>query len=150
MVLDPAYDMSFPRPGGGYFGLLDLRRDPTILTQRLAELRAANPPTHPVYCYDPAVAPYAAASTINWNRSEFTRWVAGLVRLTVGERIFSLPRPIVVEAPQLAVASLFAALVALLLIVRAVASQGNFERFYRALHGAVRPTSAGGRELPAT
>lgn len=150
MVLDPAYDMSFPRPGGGYFGLLELRNDPGILERRVAELRATNPPTHPVYCYDPDVAPYSVASTINWNRGESARWVADLLRFGLGERIHLLPRPIVLEAPKLAVAAFLAVLAALLMLVRALASGRWVERFYRALRRAVRPSAARGRELPAT
>lgn len=151
MVLDPAYNLSFPRRGGGYFGLLDLRRDPAILERRLAELRAANPRTHPIYCYDVEVAPYALASTINWNRSESVRWVAGWLRAALGEAIHSLPRPILLESPKLAVATLLAAFAAMVMLVRAIASQGNLERFYRALRrGAARPASARRRELQAT
>ena len=45
MIVDPTYDLYFPKPNAaGFYDLLDLRRDPDILANRIAELCASAPP----------------------------------------------------------------------------------------------------------
>ncbi len=105
MVVDPAFDLYFPRPGGaGYFDLLDLRRDPTILPRRLEELRAARPPADPVYSYNSVLACYNRASSINWNKNMLTRFIRDRLFTNVGDEVYRVWRPLLLEEPKLFVA----------------------------------------------
>jgi hypothetical protein len=105
MVVDPVYELSFPKPQhGDYYGLLDLRKDPTILTLRLEELRTQWPRSHPVHSYDSAKAGYSRASCINWERDALTRLLGSILIRRYGNEAYTTPRPVVLEEPKLAVA----------------------------------------------
>ncbi|MCH7839925.1 MAG: transglutaminase domain-containing protein [Planctomycetes bacterium] len=106
MVVDPAFDLYFPRPdGSGYFGLLDLRREPAILLRRLDQLCDTAPRTHPIHSYNRTQAVYDRAGSINWNRN----WLMGFVRdrllSGLGDDVYRLSRPVPFEEPKLFVAA---------------------------------------------
>ncbi len=110
MLVDPVYDLWFPRRDStGFFGLTDLRRDATILPRRLDELIAARPRS-PIFAYNRAANVYDEASSINWRKNRSTRLVHDLLFLIRGEEVYRLRRPIVLEEPKLAVAWGLAAL----------------------------------------
>jgi hypothetical protein len=106
MVADPVYDLVFPRPTGGYFGLSDLRRDPEILQHRVAELIRERPRNAPIRSYRREVSVYGLASTFNWNKNILTRVALAVIQPFYGDGVYRLPRPAVLEEPQLALATL--------------------------------------------
>jgi hypothetical protein len=106
MIMDPVYDLAFPRPDSAeYFGLLDLRRDAGILTRRLDQARLEFGRRHPVHSYNEHFASYRRASSINWNKNGILQLVGNLLFRVYGESLFRLPRPTILEEPQLFVAA---------------------------------------------
>jgi hypothetical protein len=111
MVVDPVYDIFFPRPEQrGYYGLLDLRRDATILPHRLDTLCAERPRSHPIHYYNRVSAVYLHASCMNWEKNGLTRILRDFLVRNDDDALYTIARPIVLEEPKLLV-SLAAALV---------------------------------------
>ena len=108
MAVDPAYDLYFPRPGStGYYDLLDLRRDSGILTRRIDQLCTESSQACEVFRYyaGPS-AEYNNASSINWNKNAFARLLHDCLRWPLGDAVYRLQRPTVLEEPRLFVAVL--------------------------------------------
>lgn len=113
MISDPVFNMVFPRPGGGYFGLLELRSDAEILRRRIAEVRALRPSPHdPIQAYHEDTAIYANAMTMNWNKNAAARTVFALLHGAFGNRVYRLSRPAILEEPHLAAIMLLVAIAA--------------------------------------
>lgn len=118
MVIDPLFDLWFPRPGDGYYGIQDLKRDPELLRQRVHYLRTSG--KEPIgwvilgYPLDEYV--YDGARTINWDKSALMRLSYQTLHLVLGERTNQLERPFFVEQPALMIAIGIAGLEALLLL----------------------------------
>lgn len=113
MISDPVFNMVFPRPGGGYFSLLELRADPEILRRRIAELRALRPSPHdPIQAYHEDTAIYAQAKTMNWNKNAAARALFALLHGQVGDQVYRLSRPAILEEPHLAAIMLLVAIAA--------------------------------------
>jgi len=107
MVLDPTYQLCFPKPdGNGYYGLLDLRREPEILDRRLDQRCEQTPRYRPIHWYDRRRAAYDTASTINWNRNAVSRITHDAAWLLWGDIVYHMPRPGTFASPQLACALL--------------------------------------------
>ncbi|MFH1108075.1 MAG: transglutaminase-like domain-containing protein [Planctomycetota bacterium] len=110
MVVDPVYDLFFPRPEQrGYYGLLDLRRDATILPHRLDTLCAERPRSHPIHYYNRVSAVYSHASCMNWEKNGLTRILGDFLVRNDDDALYTIARPLVLEEPKLLV-SLAAAL----------------------------------------
>lgn len=106
MVVDPAFDLAFPKPdSNGYYGLVDLRHDPSILDRRLDQLAGTLPPGHPQQSYNRAAAVYDEATTLNWNKNVVTAFIRDQLVARLGDGVYRLPRPLLLEEPQLAIAS---------------------------------------------
>ena len=102
MVVDPVYDIFFPRPEQrGYYGLLDLRRDATILPHRLDTLCAERPRSHPIHYYNRVSAAYSHASCLNWERNGLTRILGDFLVRNDGDALYTIARPVVLEEPKL-------------------------------------------------
>lgn len=102
MAVDPAFNLYFPREvGGGYYGLLDLRRDRGIVDRRVAALAARGEGGRggEVY-YLRSSADYGTARTMNWERNVVTRAVFPFLKLIWGDEAYRLPRPVLLEEPQ--------------------------------------------------
>lgn len=113
MLVDPAYELYYPKPdGAGYYSLLDLRQHPERLQERLNYVWDTVPRFRPLHWYNPDVAGFAGLSTINWRRNQVTALIHDLIYLGLGPKTYSLPRPRVVESPKLALCAV-AALLAL-------------------------------------
>lgn len=111
MVVDPAYGLYFSdRASGRFLGLTELRRDPSLLTERLRELREQVGRRDPIQVYDADAAGYSLASSFNWNKNFLTRAVRDLLLPSWGDDLYMIPRPRVLEEPQLFVACLGLAL----------------------------------------
>jgi hypothetical protein len=105
MLADPAYNLVFPTPEGTFYDILDLRANPSVLDQRLNEL-LADPGGRELRAYRRDICSYSQASSINWNRNTLTRTAHSLFKLLLGQEVYRLPRPVILEEPKLAVASL--------------------------------------------
>ena len=105
MIVDPVYDLYFPKPDGpGYYSLLDLRRDSDIVTRRVDELCARSPPAREAdRYYMRAFSGYHGVATINWKGSSLARLVHDGLKARMGEEIYRIPRPAVLEEPKLSV-----------------------------------------------
>ncbi len=109
MVLDPTYKLWFPKPdASGYYGLLDLRRDPDILDRRVDERWAEIPRYRPIHWYNRKRAAYDQASTFNWNRNAITRIAHDLLWIWMQDDLYRIRRPLIIESPQLAFSALSA------------------------------------------
>lgn len=107
MAIDPAYDLHFPRPHSqGYYDLLDLRRDPDILSRRIDALCAQTPSfTAADRYYLHASVAYYTASTINWSKNGITRFLRSCLNMIHGDEVYRIPRPFLLEEPKLCVAA---------------------------------------------
>ncbi len=127
MVVDPAYNLFFPALSvGEYYGLLDLRADPTILGNRLDDLSAQLPRRHPVHSYNREAAGYSRASCINWDANVLTRLVKKCFLAENSEAIHAIPRPLILEEPKLMIGA-----GALLTGLFAVTARGSITWFMR-------------------
>lgn len=105
MVVDPVYGLYFPKGGGEYFDLRDLRQDPEIVDQRVVELRTTAPPTSPVWSYDAVSAAYDGATSINWDKNSLTHLVYAMAKAWYGEDVYRIQRPRILEEPKLSAAA---------------------------------------------
>ncbi len=134
MVVDPAYGMHFPKSGGqGYYGLTELRESPTILADRLAELRGILPAKHPVRSYNPRSASYRRASSCNWNKNAMTRVLHSMLHPLAGDELYSWTRPIVLEEPKLFVTALAAGVALISLVLPWAYRRARMARHLRSL-----------------
>lgn len=101
MVLDPAFDLWFPKSGGGYHDLRDLRDDPAIVPKRVAELQLGIGDGGGADAYYlRAGADYATASTFNWNRGPIARAAAFVLHAILGDELYRVYRPRWLEEPK--------------------------------------------------
>ena len=103
MVIDPLFGVWYPRPNGGFFDIESMRSDPTILRNRILELRAENvhqgqdrPEWYPLDQYI-----YTYARTINWNKSVYMRVAYDISHAVIGDRVNDIARPEWAEQPAL-------------------------------------------------
>ncbi len=109
MLVDPAYELYYPKPDGhGYYGLLELRKHPERLQERLTYVWDTVPRFRPLHWYQPQIASFSGLSTINWHRSRITTLARDILFLVIGPNVYRLPRPILLEEPKLAVTSVLA------------------------------------------
>lgn len=109
MLVDPAFNMHYPKPADdacddGYYGIAELRRDPTLLQKRLDYVWEVEPRLQALHWYDPDVASFVGLSTFNWKKNALTQLLHDGLFLLVGPEVYRLPRPRVLEDPKLAVA----------------------------------------------
>jgi hypothetical protein len=103
MVMDGLFGLCFPRPGGGYFGIADLRGNPEILRSRIrsAEAEGQRPGTDKLEGYPQELYVYNYARTINWDKSAVTRAMYSGLHVVMGAKVDTLYRPVVAEQPAL-------------------------------------------------
>lgn len=102
MVVDPAFELWFPRPDGqGFYGLTDLRANPNLLFKRLEHLRATLPWPALAFFYPEHAAVYDRVATINWEKNSATRLARTIWSSWYGDEIIRLPRPLAAEEPKL-------------------------------------------------
>ena len=132
MVVDPLFGLWFPRVGGGYYGIRELRQSPEILRDRIESLveQGKHPGTSDLRRYPLNDYSYAYVKTINWDKWLGMRMVYKVLRVVVGPAVDDLQRPTFVESPQLMVviiaAGLQSALITLYFAV--VRMEGNVKR----------------------
>ena len=106
MVVDPLFDLWFPRPDGGYYGIRELRQSPSILQDRVQSLlqegvqtRSSDLRSYPLDVYT-----YQYAKSINWEKWVGMSLAYESIEQVMGSAIDDLERPTFVESPQLIVA----------------------------------------------
>ena len=105
MVVDPLFGLWFPRVGGGYYGIRELRQSPEILKNRVQSLvqEGKHPGTSDLHGYPFEQYSYEHAKTINWDKGPGMWAIYNALRRISGPSVDHLPRPAFVEAPQLMV-----------------------------------------------
>ncbi len=127
MVVDPSFNLVFPRTEGGYHDLLSLRADPHAAEDRVRQARAIAPWPAKAIFYRMETAGYAGASTIHWNRNLLTRLVFATLHPFLNDRVFQLRRPTLAENPaQLCGVLTLAAGVVLAIALRLILPQPAF------------------------
>jgi len=130
MLVDPSFNLHYPKPAKHeYYGIIELRNDPTLLLKRLAYVQAVEPRLQALHWYDPNVASFVGLSTFNWNKNAVTRLIHDVLFLAIGEEVYRLPRPGVMEEPKLTAAlALVLTSLVLLLGSRALRRMGAMSR----------------------
>lgn len=128
MVTDPAYELYYPDDHGGYYGILDLRKHPERLVERVRYVQATTPRFRPLHWYDPFEASAVGMSTFNWRKNGLTKLVRDCLFLAIGPDVYRLPRPTVIEEPKLAVATMLLALAAVAFVLARVAARTPRQR----------------------
>jgi hypothetical protein len=101
MVVDPAFELYFPKPEGGYYGLLEMRARPEILTERLNHLRSVRTWPDLSFFYPEQRAVYDKASTVNWDRNWSSRCARAILKPWYGDELHHVSRPVLSEEPKL-------------------------------------------------
>lgn len=104
-VADPVYDLTFPKPQGGYYSLSEMRGDPDILTHRLDALVAVNGRENKIAHYKRDIENYRFATTINWDKNRLLKMIAGYLQ-NRGIEPQTLRRPHLLDDPKLMIACL--------------------------------------------
>lgn len=105
MIVDPSYNLFFPQAdGSGYYGILDVRRDPAIVQRRVDELfqTLPNPREEDKY-YLAARTGYHGLSTFNWEAKAAYAAIRDILCKWIGEEVYVLHRPFFLERPKLEV-----------------------------------------------
>lgn len=102
IVVDPVYNMSFPKPDGGYYGLDEMRRNPGILESRIIQLIDQRGPDDKIAYYHKSEdgSHYGFPKTVNLDKNAATRAVKTVLGLFV-ERPQLVYRPRFLEDPKL-------------------------------------------------
>lgn len=105
MIVDPSYNLFFPQAdGSGYYGILDLRRDPAIVQRRVEDLFQTLPSRREEEKYYlAAFAGYHGLSTLNWEARAAYAVIRDILYKWIGEEVYRLHRPLFLERPKLAV-----------------------------------------------
>ena len=105
MIVDPSYNLFFPQAdGSGYHDLLDLRRDPAIVQRRVNGLSRNSPiPREADKYYLASFSGYHDVSTINWGKGPAYAAVRDILYGWMGEEVYIVHRPFLMERPKLIV-----------------------------------------------
>lgn len=103
MAIDPLFGLWFPKPGHGYYSVEELRINPQLVAERIAQLRAANqhPGSVELREYPLNRYTYAFARSINWNKSPVFSGLYLVLFKIFGPEVNDLPRPAWTEQPAL-------------------------------------------------
>ena len=101
-VADPVYDLVFPNPRGGYYGVKDLRDNPGLLLNRLDNLLQLRGSSNKIALYSRLNDSYLFASPINWNKNILLQ-LASKVLAIVDIDARDIRRPHFLEDPKLLV-----------------------------------------------
>jgi hypothetical protein len=118
MVADPLYGLWFPEPQGGFYGIQDMRKNPAILSDRIAQLRAAHiqPGTENLERYPLNRYVYTYSRTVNWDKSATIHYLYHFLHAIFGEKIEQVTRPEWSEQPAIMVLLMTFGMEALLLL----------------------------------
>jgi|TARA_R100000501_G_scaffold13654_3_gene24905 disulfide bond formation protein DsbB len=100
VAADPVYDIVWPDPAGGYRGVAEIRDDPAILAERLAELKRLRPLPDKIHFHSPDEMKYGFPKTVNWDRDAVFAGIGGIVGQFTDEP-YLVQRPRIFEDPKL-------------------------------------------------
>jgi len=143
MAVDPLFGLWFPHPYGGYYGINELKDEPSILQERIRYLRSRGeqPGVARLEEYPLDEYIYENARTINWDKSIQMQLLYLMLHWMVGQRINEIPRPAFVEEPAWMVVIGLIPLEAVILIAWLLAVRSRNAK--RAEEGRSRITAAG-------
>ena len=107
MVVDPIWDIDYPKEDGRFLGVRELAGT-NHGRERLVELQHQRPITDKIQTMPASEATFDYAVAMNWDRDIVTRTAAATLRLT-GNQPETLFRPRILEDPKLFLASALAA-----------------------------------------
>lgn len=100
MAADPVFDIVFPAGNGRFYGVKELKQNPSIMISRLDELKAQRGSENKIAFYKRETESYSWPKTINWEKNGVLQKVAALIEK--GEHDPSLVmRPNFLEDPKL-------------------------------------------------
>ena len=148
MAVDPLFGLFYPRPSGGYYSVADLRQNPDLVGERVAEMEARHqePLAAPVERYSVSTYTYAYATTFNWEKSAFTRFLYKILRTAMGSRIDDVHRPVWPEEPALVVSFVIALFEILLILCLLLTARFAPQPVHRQ---ALAPDPRSNRSVPA-
>lgn len=100
MAADPVFDLVFPAGKGRFYGVEELRKDPSIMISRLDELLAQRGSDNKVAFYERETESYSWPKTINWEKNGVLLKVAALIT-KLGYDPARVMRPHFMEDPKL-------------------------------------------------
>lgn len=100
MAADPVYDIVFPAGDGKFYGIRDLREDPSKLLSRQHELVAQRGPANKIALYKKETESYSWPKTINWDKNVVLQGMAALIG-TGDMDPYLVMRPHFLEDPKL-------------------------------------------------
>lgn len=116
-IADPVFDIVFPKPNDGYYGLQELRKNPVLLPRRLDELVQLRGDNNKIVFYKRASESYQFATTLNWNKNALLRFIASSLE-KMGIEANTVRRPHFLDDPKYFLAMVFF-VVSLLLVILA-------------------------------
>ena len=100
MAADPVFDIVFPAGNGRFYGVKELKQDPSIMISRLDELVAQRGSDNKVAFYKRETESYSWPKTINWEKNGVLLKVAALIEKG-GHDPSLVMRPHFLEDPKL-------------------------------------------------
>ena len=120
MVVDPVFNIDFPKPNGGYYGVADLRQNHTAFIQRLDQLTAERATTDKkISFYKRETETYLYPMTINWQKNKIMTFIGETIIAKFSDDPYLAHRPAILENPKLffSFVSFLGALSSLFLII---------------------------------
>jgi hypothetical protein len=100
MAADPVFDIVFPAGNGKFYGIKDLREDPSKLLSRHHELVAQRGAANKIVFYKRETESYSWPKTINWDKNVVLQSVAAVMEMG-GTDPYLVMRPHFLEDPKL-------------------------------------------------
>lgn len=100
MAADPVFDIVFPAGNGRFYGVKELKENPSILMSRLDELTDQRGSNDKIAFYKRETESYSWPKTINWEKNSALLKVAAMIEKR-GHDPFLVMRPHFLEDPKL-------------------------------------------------
>jgi hypothetical protein len=99
-IADPVFNIVFPMPNSGYYGLTAMRANPDILKNTVRQLLEKRGARDKISKYDLTNETYEFATTVNWNKNPALRAAATSLS-DMGVEASNLRRPHFLDDPKL-------------------------------------------------
>ena len=101
MIVDPAYNLFFPKGNTEYYGLIEMRKDAKILEDKVTHLRSKAKAEDKINRYHLHSSTYHFATSMNWRKNPFTRLLFRVLYPYYGDNIYGIRRPAFLERPKM-------------------------------------------------
>lgn len=101
MIVDPVYNLFFPKGNIEYYGLIEMRKDAKILEDRVTYLRSKAKAEDKINRYHLHSSTYHFATSMNWRKNPFTRLLFRVLYPYYGDNIYVIKRPAFLERPKM-------------------------------------------------